>query len=160
VNVCVCVRACVVCACVCMCGLCSNVYNCVALLCVEQPWTRVVQFEVQPKVWVRKLPRILTNLKSAVRSSVKVWRTFKSSSNFTACVCQNCKGQQPPPSSVPLVTCSKSNMINELCMKYDLYSVSGQEVSLAWRPNLSHTSELLRICTMRHLHCTWRNMYN
>ena len=33
----VCVRACVVCACVCMCGLCSNVYNCVALLCVEQP---------------------------------------------------------------------------------------------------------------------------
>jgi len=34
----------------------------------------------------------LTNLKSAARSSVKVWQTFKSSSNFTACVCQKCKG--------------------------------------------------------------------
>jgi len=36
---------------------------------------RVVQFEVRPKVWVRKLSRILTNLKSAVRSLVKVRQT-------------------------------------------------------------------------------------
>jgi len=54
-------------------------------------------FEVWPKVRVCKLSRILTIMKSAVRSSVKVRRTFKSPSNFTACVCQNCKGQQPPP---------------------------------------------------------------
>ena len=68
--------------------------------------------EVWPKVWVHKLSRIVTSLKSAVRSSVKLQRTFKSLSNLTACVCQNCKGQQPPPSSVPLFPCSKSNMSN------------------------------------------------
>ena len=45
-------------------------------------FVRVVQFEVRPKVRVRKLSRIATNLISAVRSSVKVRQTFKSSSNF------------------------------------------------------------------------------
>ena len=61
---------------------------------IEQ--TRVVQL-VRPKVQVRKLSRISTNLKSAVRSLVKVRQISKSSSSFTACVCLNCKGQQPPP---------------------------------------------------------------
>jgi hypothetical protein len=37
-------------------------------------------------------------------------------------------------------------------MKHDLLSVSGQEVSLVLRPNLSHNYELLRICTTWHLH--------
>jgi len=73
---------------------------------------RVVQFEVRPKVWVRKLSRILTNLKSVVRSS----------SNFTACLCQSCKGQQTPPVQshsflAVKVTCS---MIYIWIMKYDL----------------------------------------
>jgi len=70
---------------------------------------------------IRKLSRISTNLKSAVWSSVKVRWTFKNSSNLTACICQNCKGQQPPPSSVPLFPCSKSDMFNlyfiyEICI--------------------------------------------
>jgi len=37
-----------------------------------------------------------------------------------------------------------------------ILSVSGQEVSLVLRPNLSHILELLRICTTWHLHCTLR----
>jgi len=49
---------------------------------------RVVQFEVRPKVRVRELSRILTNLKSAVRSSVKVRRTLQHASVKI--------GQQPP----------------------------------------------------------------
>jgi len=49
---------------------------------------RVDQFEVRPKVWVCELSCILTNLKSAVRSSVD--KLFKSSLSITACVCQNC----------------------------------------------------------------------
>lgn len=61
---------------------------------IEQ--TRVVQL-VRPKVQVRKLSRISTNLKSAVWSLVKVRRKCKSMSNFTACNCQNYNGQQPPP---------------------------------------------------------------
>jgi hypothetical protein len=109
--------------------------------------------EVWPKVWVHKLSRIVTSLKSAVRSSVKLQRTFKSLSNLTACVCQNCKGQQPPPVQLHSflavkVTCSM------IYMSYNLLSVSGQEVSLVLWPNLSHISELQKICTTRHLHCT------
>ena len=41
----------------------------------RSPLIRVVQFEVRPKVRVRKFSRILTNLKSAVRSLVKVRQT-------------------------------------------------------------------------------------
>lgn len=52
------------------------------------PQGRVVQFENRPKVQVRKLSRILTTFKSAVWSSVRVRRTFKRLSNFTACICQ------------------------------------------------------------------------
>ena len=35
----------------------------------------------------------------------------------------------------------------------------GQKVSLVLRPNLPHISELLRICTMRYLHCTFKNSF-
>jgi hypothetical protein len=64
------------------------------------------------------------------------------------------QGTAAPPSSVPLFPCSICNMFNDLYMKYDLQSVSGQEISLVFRPNLSHVSELLGICTTLHLRCT------
>jgi len=85
--------------------------------------TRVVQFQVRPKIRIRKFSRILTNFKSAVRSSVKVWRTPKSSSNFAACIRQNCKGQQPLPVQshsflAVKVTCSMIYIWNMICNLY------------------------------------------
>jgi hypothetical protein len=65
------------------------------------------------------------NLKSAFRSSVEVRRTFKNLSSFTACVCQNCKTQQPPPvqshSSLAVkVTCSMIYIWNMICNLYQV----------------------------------------
>ena len=90
---------------------------------------RVVRFEVRPKVWVRELSRISTNFKSAVQSSVKVRRTFKSCSNFTACIYQNCKGQQPPPvwshSFLAVkVTCSMIYIQSIICILYQARKIS------------------------------------
>jgi hypothetical protein len=101
---------------------------------------RVVQFEVRPKVWVRRLSRIQTNMKSAVRSSVRDQRIFRSSSNFTACVCQNCKGQQPPPVQshsflAVKVTCSMIYMWNLICNLYQARKFpwsSGQTCHTFW----------------------------
>ena len=70
--------------------------------------SRVVQFEVRPKVRVCKLLRILTNLKSAVRSEfVKLYSMRLSKLQGTAA----------PPSSVPLFPCSKSSMFNNFIYK-------------------------------------------
>ena len=80
----------------------------------------------------------------------------QSSSNFTACVCQNCKGQQLPPVQSHSFLAVKVACSIILYIKYDLQSVSGQEVFLVLRPNLLHISELPRICTTWHLHCTLR----
>jgi len=53
--------------------------------------------KVRPKVRVRELLRILTSLKSAVRSSVKVRRTFIISSNFTAFSVKIARDSSTPP---------------------------------------------------------------
>ena len=81
---------------------------------------------------------------------------FKESVKLYSMRLSKLQGTAAPPNSVPLFPCSKSNKFNDLYVKYDLCSVSGQEVFLGLKATPSHISELLRTCTMRHLHCTWR----
>jgi len=81
--------------------------------------TRVVQFEVQPKVQVRGLSRILQIWKAPfeVRSKFDKLLRVRQTLQHASVTLQ---GTAAPPSSVPLFPCSKSNMSNDLYMKYDL----------------------------------------
>ena len=130
VRACVCVNVCVR-ACVCV-NVCVRVHACMCMrvracmykhvclcLCTHQGCS---------VLGLAKSSGLQTcthkkNSKSAVRSSVKVRRTFKSSLNFTACIYQNCKGQQPPPVQsqsflAVKVICSMIYISNMICNLY------------------------------------------
>ena len=120
---------------------------------------RVVQFEVRSKVWVRELSQTLTNLKVPFGIRSEFDELLKVQSNFTACVCQNDKGEQPPPVHSFLavkITCSKINTRNlsVICTR--------PGVSLVLRPNKSHifAKDLYKAALALHLKVLLFLLYN